>query len=305
MILSPRLGGVAEVHFADNRKGLSVTRQLTWICPFARGAIAVDWSSLCLLAEGSGALATRPPERALYERLPSDAVEVKNYVRWQKQLTDFLFRNCRYGWWADLELGLYAEPGESERDFRIRIADQLHEARDQALEHLRARYAPKLESLDERMRRARERLEVATEASQGAGIDTALSLGAAVIDALLRRRRSSASLAGRASSTVRGAKRASRKKEDVRRAREAYDRLQIQRYDLEQRVEGECAALANRYRSVDRRLTRLELKPRKSDVRVVELALAWIAVDAKGTPCLRLLGPGTLSDLGELVPAVS
>ncbi len=49
-------------------------------------------------------------------------------------------------------------PGESDGDFRARLALLARERRDAAVEALRRKYAPKLQTLDDRERRAAERV---------------------------------------------------------------------------------------------------------------------------------------------------
>ena len=51
---------------------------------------------------------------------------------------------------------LTSQPGESERDFRIRLQQSAHEARDAAVEKLRVRYAPKVQRLANKVRSAAE-----------------------------------------------------------------------------------------------------------------------------------------------------
>ena len=88
----------------------------------------------------------------------------------------------------DLSLNLYISPtlkevsqvGEEERDFRIRLQHLAHEQRDNALESLR-KYASKINTLEDRHRRARQTLEKQSTKATQRKMDAAVSTGAAIL----------------------------------------------------------------------------------------------------------------------------
>ena len=72
-------------------------------------------------------------------------------------------------------LKLTSNPGESEGDFRARLAQSLREHRDGAVSKLREKHAAKLKSLDERLRRAADRVEREKSQYSQRKLDTAIS----------------------------------------------------------------------------------------------------------------------------------
>ncbi len=54
---------------------------------------------------------------------------------------------------------MVSEVDEDERDFRIRLQHLAHEKRDEALDALRKKYASKINTLEDRQRRAKQALE--------------------------------------------------------------------------------------------------------------------------------------------------
>ena len=56
-------------------------------------------------------------------------------------------------------LKVVSKPGESERDFRVRLQESTRQDRDRAGEALRQKYAPKVAALQERRRRAGHRAD--------------------------------------------------------------------------------------------------------------------------------------------------
>jgi len=76
---------------------------------------------------------------------------------------------------ASPSTGLISEPDESERDFRVRNQMAAREARDQAVEELRRKYAPKTAILEERLRRAEQALQREREQSGAQKLETAVN----------------------------------------------------------------------------------------------------------------------------------
>jgi hypothetical protein len=107
----------------------------------------------------------------------------------------------------------------STSDAVAETAQRTREQRDAAVEKLRTQYAPKLRRLEEKVRNAEQVVQREEGQSRGAKVQTAISAGATILDALLGRKVSRTSM-GRATTTARGAQRAMQQEEDVKAAKE-------------------------------------------------------------------------------------
>ena len=85
-------------------------------------------------------------------------------------------------------LGVTSTPGESERDFRIRLQLEARTARDEAVDAVRKKYAPKQAALAERLRRAEQAVERETQQASDRKMQTAVSVGATLLRALFGRK---------------------------------------------------------------------------------------------------------------------
>src|SRR5262249_6117072 len=132
-----------------------------------------------------------------------------------------------------------SKPGESETDFRARIGQAGREKRDEAVAKLRDKYAPKIAALQERIRRAEQTVERESEQVTHQGIQTAISIGATLIGAILGRKAVSATTLGRATTAARGAGRILKERQDVGRAQESTEALRAQLAELEAAVKAE------------------------------------------------------------------
>jgi hypothetical protein len=113
------------------------------------------------------------------------------------------------------------------------------------------------------------------EQASGQQVQTAISLGATVLSALLGRKRLSYGTLGRATTTLRGAGRTAKEQGDVRRAATEVETIRGQIADLEREIESELDQIEHRLDPQTEELTTTALRPRRGDVSVRLVALAW------------------------------
>jgi hypothetical protein len=171
--------------------------------------------------------------------------------------------------------GHVSEPGEDERSFRIRLQQLGREQRDAALAALRERYERRLEAMRGKLEQAAERVEREREEASGAKVQTAISMGAALVSSLLGRRRVSSTSLGKLTTAARGWGRSRDQAGDVVRAEEARQELERERLGLEEEMRRELATLRARVDPAVEELSTRTLKPRRSDVQVETVTLAW------------------------------
>jgi hypothetical protein len=116
------------------------------------------------------------------------------------------------------------------------------EQRDAAVEKLRAQYAPKLHRLEEKVRNAEQVVQREEGQARGTKVQTAISAGATILDALIGRKVSRTSL-GRATTAARGAQRAMQQEEDVKAAKEDVASAQAEYERLEQELAAKVAEI--------------------------------------------------------------
>ncbi|RMH22562.1 MAG: DUF87 domain-containing protein [Acidobacteria bacterium] len=270
VVYQPGVLGAATVHFVDKRRRLEAEeRPILW-APLGPEATDADWYEAEELTLEIEDLEDEPAAEGLaYGELPEVAGDPRRYRRWGKDLADALYRQRRLPLFESPTTGLTSRPGESERDFRIRLAEAMREARDEAVDKLRQRYARKLRTLEDRIRRAEHRLEREQSQVGEQKMATAISVGQSLLGALLGGRRRS--LAG----GVRGISRIAKERQDVKRAREELEVQQRRYAELEAELEADVAELEARFDPTAEALETLELKPRRTDVDVRLVALAW------------------------------
>jgi hypothetical protein len=155
------------------------------------------------------------------------------------------------------------------------VGQLAHEARDLALEKLRRKYAPKVTRLEERIRVAEQRVGRESGQYRQQKVQTAISLGATVLGALFGRKIGSVGTVGRASTTARGMARAGREKADIARARETLESHRRRLAELEEELRLEVEKLRESFDPAAIELQAVPVRPRKTDLEVADLSLAW------------------------------
>jgi len=270
----PMLLGASEIHYSSS-KTVEVTQQLTLLAEISDGPVSLDWSQATPLDLPIGDLETDPQPNAQFSEVPAVAAKAKSYASWQKDLAGWVYRNQRLELFESPTLDVVSNPGESERDFRVRLQQLAREGRDDAVEQLRRKYAPKFAQLEERKRRAEQAVAREAEQAQGQKVQTAISFGATLLSSFLGRKRTSLSTLGRATTAARGVSRSMKEAQDVTRAQDNVAAVMQTIADLEAEFQAETKALESSFDPQTEVLEKVSLKPTKANITVKLVTLAW------------------------------
>ena len=275
LIYQPILLGAAQVRVSDSKAGVDVTQDVAVLAPISEGAVAVDWDRATEAALAVADLESAPLGSAQFGAVPSAANKAKSYETWSKDFSGWLFRNQKVDLLKSPSAKAVSMPGESERDFRVRLQQSGREARDKQSDSLRKKYAPKIAVLQDRIRRAGQMVERQQAESRSSQMQAAISVGASILGAFLGRKTISATNIGRATTAIRGAGRVIKESKDVGQAEENASALQQQLADLESQFKAETDALAAATDPLNEKLETISLKPTKANITVKLVALAW------------------------------
>ncbi len=272
----PALLGLANIEYQDKRRGLRHRDQVSLISVLTPAQTEVDWSEGRPFAVDEGQLETEPLPGAAFGPLPALAGNAKPYPEWERDLRNHLYRNRSLVLLESDRLDEVSRPGESERDFRVRIAERLREHRDEAVDALRRKYAARITRAEDAVDRAEAAVDTQADQAQRARMDMAVSVGEGLISALVggRRRRSFRS----AGSAARRMSRSNKEAADVDRAREALRKKEHRLADLETELRDEIDELRMSLDPSVANLKTATIQPRQRDVDVRRVTLAWVPV---------------------------
>ncbi|MCP3904084.1 MAG: hypothetical protein GY715_10665 [Planctomycetes bacterium] len=275
LVYRPALAAIGRLHYVRTSAGVDDWVDVSMLADIDGDAPRDPWEDAETLARAEPALARQPDTRGRFTRVPAKAMRAASYRSWSKRFVDHLYRNREVTLLKCADLKRYSKPDEPEREFRIRLRDLLHERRDERVEKLRRKYASKITTLQDRIRRAEARVDREKAQYKQAGFQTAISLGTTVLGVLFGRKKASVGNVGRAATTARGAGRTSRERGDVGRAKENVEALGRRLADLESEVEEEVERVHEDHTVDDLDFEEITLRPTKSHTSVRTLALVW------------------------------
>ena len=275
-VYSPVVLGAARISFADPKLGVEASRDVLYAASVGGGPVAVDWAAADRLDAPVADLRRAPEPGASFQPLPPALSQPKNYAAWEKALSRWLSQNEKVELLRHRETALVSRPDETERDFKIRVQDAARAARDEAVEAVRRKYAPKQAALAERLRRAEASKARESEQATQQKLQTAVSLGATIMGALLGRKAVSTGTLGRATTAARGLGRTMKEGSDVQRAAETVEAVRALGRQLEDELRQDMQTVAADFERAPQ-LERVTLLPKRGQVSVQLVALGWDA----------------------------
>jgi hypothetical protein len=271
----PSLIGFARVYYRDPRLGVDEPQEVSVMLPLLADEGEPDWDRAEDSEWTEADLDRNPADGAAFAALPPGAASAKSYDAWRRSLADSLYRTRSLVLMKSPSQGVTSRPGESERDFRVRLGQASRERRDAAVEKLRQKYAARLSALAERARRAEQAVARESAQARQSTLQTAISVGTTVLGAIFGRKTISAGTIGRATTAARGAGRVYKESQDVGRAEETVAAVRQQRDELEAELRAETAELESRLDPATEELEKATVRPKKSDIDARGVVLAW------------------------------
>ncbi|MES2791032.1 MAG: ATP-binding protein [Planctomycetota bacterium] len=275
LLYRPGLLGAARIQFSQTTAGIDCTRDVSFILPAVDQISPTLWDEAILSLEQLEQQ-TAPLDAGDFTNLPSDLNRPKTYTELGTALKDHIYRTQRLKVYRSAELKATSNPDEAEGDFRIRITQGIKEQRDQQVEKLRAKYTPKLATLQEQLRRAQQRVEKEQSQANASTMTAAVQVGASVLGALFGRKLASATNVSKAVTSVRAATRVMNDRKDIGMAEDTVEAVQQRWKDLDAQFQAEAAKIVEGANPESLKLDEVSLTPKKTDIKITQMSLAWV-----------------------------
>jgi phage host-nuclease inhibitor protein Gam len=272
---SPMVLGVADVRFTDPKSGVDVTRKAAAVTAITSDPIPVDWDNAVDAGFDVDQLSKDQPPQAAFADLPA-ASKAKNYDDWSKTFVTWVSTSQQVTIYRSAASGLASNGLESEGDFRARLQHASREKRDQKIADLRQQYAPKVASLEDRLRRAQQAVEKEKSQATGQWIQAGISIAGSVLGMLTSRKTVSVTNLGRVTTAARGMGRGMQQYEDVGRAKDTVEGVQQQIDATNTELQSKVDAIDTNYDPQTEKLDTVAVKPKRTGINVQLLALAWV-----------------------------
>jgi len=267
IVYHPYILGGASLTFSDKQAGLDLVKDVVFITPVTDNAIPVDWQSAQEIdLKFSEILKDPAKENSHFIQPPSIVNNPEKYDDWKKDFIMWLSQNSKITLYKDPLTQSLSRPGESETDFRLRISQKVRENRDESADKLRKKYAPRLAAIEEKINRAKQKINLENDQVKQQNVQTAISIGTYLLGAFMGRRRTS--------SLTTGISRSLKERKDVQYAKESLESLYQQLLNVQSEFDSEVASLNTKINQQDSIETIL-FKPNKNDISVKLLSLVW------------------------------
>ncbi|HSA74308.1 MAG TPA: hypothetical protein VLD84_10180, partial [Nitrososphaeraceae archaeon] len=194
----------------------------------------------------------------------------KDFVIWLSQ-------NIRLNVYRDPFTQLFSSVEESESEFRARLDQKRRELRDELVEKLRQKYAPKISALQEKINRSQKAVGIQAEQAKQQKVQTAVSIGATLLGAFMGRKRIGTSSYGRGGSAMKGISRTMKETKDVQNAKETlgYQSQELDKINSE--FDNEVSMLDSKTKK-ESEVETVTIRPDKSRISVKLVSLAWVPI---------------------------
>lgn len=276
LVYEPAIVGKASVRFLDRASGIDQQDQRFLIAPAPEGLVGVDWGKAesisinvrDLLRQPENTDAEQGPFFASVPEKANSASEIKSI---SSDLVDWLYYNSRLPVLSHKELKMTQKPGESERDFRIRLQQVAREQRDVEVDKLEKQLQTQIERIVDKISKEQRDLAEAEAEHSDRKREEWIGIGETVLSWVLGRRstRGLSSVASKRRMT-------SRVGMDIEGAQEDIDKLTKQKADLESELQAQVDQITRKWATALDDLTTQEISPRRTDVGVELCALCWL-----------------------------
>ena len=286
VIYLPFLVAGGEVHFFNNRAGIATSEPLAHVLPLSPDSAAIDWADARACAISAGQLGGVRMEHAAFGELPPLIRKVSAYNKLDKQYETHVYRTFKLELRESKRFKKVSRPGESARDFRIRLTETAHEQRDLETERLKRKYAGKVATLERQLNTAQQQLDRESDQYSQKKMDIAFSVGSTLLGALL----GGGSRRG-VTSAARSASKISKEKRDIARAEAKVAAVQERIQKLDAQFDAEVRRLGEKYDPMQEPLTPLRISAKKSDVVQKYYGILWVPYEKRSNGEVVSLNP--------------
>ncbi|WP_071704998.1 helicase HerA domain-containing protein [Murdochiella vaginalis] len=269
------LCGSAKIFYEDEKAGIASEKACYYLTAIPAPPAGADWENAQREDPASFALQAEIPQGAAFQALSFDALAGDVMKNAKTSLKNFVYAKERLQVPYHRATGVYGRPGEEEA-FAIRVDGALREARDQEMQKIKDTYQKKLNTMQERIRKAELAVQREETQAEAAKQSTMVSVGSALLGGLFGRKKISSSLVTRVGSSARSLSRQRAQEDDIRRAEANVEAYKEELQRLEEALAAELEQVSARFSTSRDAVEEVEIKPKKTNIQVQDLFLVWM-----------------------------
>ncbi len=275
LLYRPGLLASVRVRFAQASAGIDTQQDMTVFISAVDKVSPTMFDDATIEVEEEPEQQEHPDKEGGFAPLPTELNRTKTFTELQSALKDYIYKNQKLSLWKFAELKETSQPGETEGDFRARIAHRMKEERDLAVEKLRSKYAPKMTTVQEQLRKAMQKVEKEKLEAKNQSMQAGVTVVTSILGAVFGRKLTSAANMGKIATGARTAGRLGAQKQDVAMAEESVEAITARMEKLDQQFQDEATALLEGAAAENLKLDETNISPKKTDITVNKFVLCW------------------------------
>lgn len=269
---APGVLAKGKMHFVDAKLKMDLWKEIVYLAfPDEQGK-KILWEKGKEIKKSK--VQNAPLPNCDFSTVPEGLLQEKNYAGFKKDFLAFLYQTETVLVYKETELGLTSNEGESKEDFKTRMNQAQKEKNEALVSRLKEKYEEKIAAMTAKVQAAQDKLQKKQKHAFWQKFEAFLSFLAAILGAFLGRGVTKGTIT-QTGTSIRRAGKIGMDNEDSAQAEENYqlNLKQLEELKLEMQKEIDQVSVNAENPNIET----LTLSPRKSDLIVDEIALAWIS----------------------------
>ena len=275
----------AIVNFDDARRRISGRSSVTLVNPIDIANQRVLWDQFIEIPRDVDLSKwnSQAVEGAEFTDLPGAAMKSSTYTSIRKDYADWVYANHTLEVSYSPVLNAYSNPGEKVDEFKARITQTARELRDQAIEELRVKTARTVKSLEDKVAKARVKVDTQKSQASSAKISAAVNIGTSILGAFFGRKSGLGAVGSlMKGSNVNSATRVMREDQEAAAAEAQLSALDEDMAELNRTLEDETRKIREQFDPTTLTLETCKLTPAKNKIQADTIGILWLPHERVG-----------------------
>lgn len=275
----------ATVNFDDAKRRISGRSSVTLVNPIDIANQRVLWDQFIEIPRDVDLSKwnSQAVEGAEFTDLPGAAMKSSTYTSIRKDYADWVYANHILEVSYSPVLNAYSNPGEKADEFKARITQTARELRDQAIEELRVKTARAVKSLDDKVAKARVKVDTQKSQASSAKISAAVNIGTSILGAFFGRKSGLGAVGSlMKGSNVNSATRVMREDQEAAAAEAQLSALDEDMAELNRTLEDETRKIREQFDPTTLTLETCKLTPAKNKIQADTIGILWLPHERVG-----------------------
>jgi len=272
IVYKPYILTKGKVRFVNASRGIDIEKTISGRQFLDKNLTNLDLSKSVKFDFDIDLFNKKPLEQSRFLPLPHFIEEYKTVKPVVKIFSDYIYRTKKLELYKCTALKVESKPGESIRDFKIKMIDVIRDKKTVTVEKLRKKYSTKGDRLQSKYGKLKIKLHKEQSDVSAMQTDSAMNLGMAVLGSFL-----GSATKRKTNRAISSASKVSKERSDVQRVNKEIMQVQRDMQELKNDLRRDINKIEQQFAFENYKIDTFYIKPRKADIYDVKVALLWEA----------------------------